>query len=125
MSENDEEEEKKYQEEQPPPLEKIRGRDIGLQIITRKSTGWPKEQIYIEQIKEGIENGKYKWTYTSAVYEDENIYLHLTNNEIDLRKVWTIVEDPIFRKIRNGLQQVKTPPLSKDNKHTKIRHNSN
>ena len=42
MTENDEEEEQNQnQEEQPPPLEKIRRRGIGLQIITRKSTGWP------------------------------------------------------------------------------------
>ena len=90
LVDNDEDEEPhQIQEEQPPPLEKIRGREIGLQIITKKSTGWPKEQIYIEQIKDGIENGKYKWTFTAADYEDEEIHQLLVNNEIELHKVWT------------------------------------
>ena len=126
MSEKDEEEElNQTQAEKPSPSEKIRGRGIGLQIVTKKSTGWPKEQIYIEQIKEGIDSGKYKWIFTSTAYREEEIYTLLINNGIELNKVWTIVDDSIFRKIRNGLQQEKTPPHCKDNKHTKIRHNSN
>ena len=103
--------------EQPPPLEKIRGREIGLKIITKKSTGWPKEQIYIEHIKGGIENGRFKWTYSTTAYEEEVIYQHQINNEIDLNKVWTIVDDSIYRKIRNGLQQEKTPFPDKDIRH--------
>ena len=126
MSEKDEEEDQNQtQAEGPPPLEKIKGREIGLQIITKKSTGWPKEQIYIAQIKDGIENGKYKWIFTARGYEEEDIYQYLVNNEINLHKVWITVEDSIFRKIRNGLQQEKPPPPRKDNKQTKTRHNSN
>ncbi|MPC22836.1 hypothetical protein E2C01_015863 [Portunus trituberculatus] len=105
-----------------PPLEKIQGRAIGFQIITKKSEGWPKETtLTLRNIKEGLDTGLYKFRYTNSTYTEQEIILYLLNNDIDLSNCWCTIEDSQFNKIRNGLHQEHTPPPNKVSKH-KHRH---
>ena len=95
--------------EKTAPTNKISGRAIGLHIITKSSTGWPKKTLFHKNIIEGIHTGKYKFIYTDSNFEEEQISKLLENNRIDLDSVWTTEEDSIFRKIRNGLIPEKSP----------------
>ena len=114
------------QEEQMPELEQIRGRGLGLQIITRKREGWPIDNtVSFETLKMGLETGQYKWRYTNTAYSEQEILKSLTNNEINLDNCWCTAEDSQFNKIRNGLYQQRTPPPSKVPKTTpRQRHSS-
>ncbi len=101
-----------------PPLKKIPGHAIGLQIITRKSEGWPKgTTLSLRSIKTGIYTGMYKWRYTYAAYNEQEILLYLQNNDIDLTNGWCTAEDTQLNKIHNGLHQDLTPPHYKVTKH--------
>lgn len=106
-----------------PPLEKISGEAIGLQIITKKSEGWPKEQTFsLHRLKVGIDNGLYKFRYRNPTYTEEEILLYILNNDIDLTNCWCTTDDTQFNKIRNGLLQELTPPPNKATKTYKNRH---
>ncbi|MPC43286.1 hypothetical protein E2C01_036929 [Portunus trituberculatus] len=98
---------------------KISGKGIGLQIITKKSIGWPKGTLDHKQIIEGIKVEKYKFIFTSTAYDEEEIYHLLKNDLIDLTEAWVAEDDSIFRKIRNGLYQEKKLDLPKDVNSTK------
>ncbi len=101
-----------------PPLEKMKGRAIGLQIITKKSEGWPKDTtLTLKSIRQGIDIGLYKFRYTNPVYTEQEILLYLINNDIDLSNCWCTIDDTQFNKIRNGLHQDLTPPPNKATKH--------
>ena len=95
----------------PPPTQ-MQGTQLGVQIITKRSVGWPKGELKIRNIIDGIESGKYKWRYTSTAYEEEEIYNYMRNNDIDLSNCFCNIDDTQFRKIRNGLLIEKTPPPS-------------
>ncbi len=98
-----------------PPLEKMKGRAIGLQIITKKSEGWPKDTtLTLKSIRQGIDIGLYKFRYTNPVYTEQEILLYLINNDIDLSNCWCTIDDTQFNKIRNGLHQDLTPPSKKN-----------
>ena len=107
--------EEKEQEATPPA--KNNGKTISLQIITRKSIGWPRETLYHKQILEGIREGKYKYIFTSSAYTEEEIYDLLKNNDINLNEVWVTEDDSSFRNIRNGLYQEKTPSTKGRKQH--------
>ena len=74
-------------EEEETQATKIKGTDTGLQIVTKKSTGWPEGNIYQETIMHGIKQGKYKYFYSSQDYTAAEIYKMLKNNEINLQGV--------------------------------------
>ena len=86
-----------------PPLEQIRGTDIGLQIITKNSVGWPRsdEVLSLRRLIEGIDSGKYNWLYSDNTYPEEAVYTYMINNEIDLDNCWCRIVDSRFNKIRN------------------------
>ncbi|ORD93408.1 hypothetical protein ECANGB1_2305 [Enterospora canceri] len=107
-------------QDSPPTPTQIKGSQLGLQIITRKSEGWPKHELNVQHIKFGIDTGLYKWRYTCAAYEEQELYIYITNNEVDLVNCFCITDDSQFKKIRNGLVQERTPP---PNKH-RYRHSS-
>ena len=119
--EREEEEEESEMEEDVEVVDtqqgkQMSGRTIGLQIITKKSTGWPKGTLFLKDIVEGIDNGKYKFVYTDADYEEDEVLNLINNQQIDLKSVWCIEEDQSFRKIRNGLTREVTP-VTKTRKH--------
>ena len=112
------ERENTQREEEIPALEQLKGTEIGLQIITKKSEGWPREILNIRTLKKGMENGLYKWRYTNTAYSEQEIYHYICNNEISLNNCWCIIDDSQFNKIRSGQINERTPPPSK----SRLRH---
>ena len=103
--------------EEMPTLEQIDGRSVGLQIITKSSTGWPQnESLSLRRLKEGLEKGTYKWTYSNNSYPEAELYQNIINNEVNFESCWCVIDDYRFNKIRNGPNLEKTPPPSKINK---------
>lgn len=93
---------------------KISGTEIGLQLITKKSIGWPRDgQLGIQTIKERIKNNTCKWIYTDNSYNEEEIYQYLTRNLIILDNCWYTIEDSRLNKVHNGLETERTPPPNK------------
>ncbi len=110
-------------QEDMPPLERISGKAIGLQLITKKKEGWPKSRSFnLNNLKKGIDTGLYKFRYRNPTYTDEEILLYITNNDIDLTNCWCTTDETQFKKLRNGLIQDLTPP---PNKATKTSLNRN
>lgn len=97
-----------------PEKEQIRGKDLGLEIITKKSVGWPKDVFNLRTLTKGILQGKYKWRCTHKSYTDEEVLRFLYNNDLDIKECWRILYDQVFKKIRNGYFEEKTPPPNKD-----------
>lgn len=107
-------------EEQMPELEKIKGTDLGLIIIAKKSRGWPMgKELSLKEIEEGIEAGTYKWRFTAKNISEEEVWKSLINNEINLDNCFRVTDDQKYNKIRNGLPSELTPP-----KHKIARKNS-
>ena len=98
------------EEDDMPELEQIKGKDVGIEIITKSSSGWPSETIGVRYIFKAIESGKFKWTYSNSAFSEENIMNYLKSNEINLKDCFRMVDDQVFRKIRNGLTKQRTPP---------------
>lgn len=73
----------------------------------------PQAALSLKHLRRGIEEGKYKWLYTNDSYNEEETCKYLINNDIDLRECWRIIDDQMFRKIRNGLFEERTPPTNK------------
>ena len=96
-----------------PQSKKIPGKDLGVLIVTYKSQGWPKESFDEIQLKQDLENNKYKWSYTNTRYEEEEVYNAIINNEIDLHGCWHQVDDVIYKKLRSGIQKQAKPPAPK------------
>lgn len=67
----------------------------------------------VKDLTEGIDHDKYKWLYTNTSYKEE-IVKYLKNNDINLEECWRIVDDQMFRKIRNRLLQERTSSPSKE-----------
>ena len=121
---NTSQEEEEEVEVEMPQLEKITGSNIGLQIITKSSVGWPQDTVLsLRRLREGFENDIYKWCYTDNSFLEESIFKCIINNEVDFDNCWALMEDNRFSKIRNGFIEEKTPPPSKvlKNRH---RHSS-
>ena len=108
--------------EEMPELEQIKGTDIGLQIITKKSVGWPKEHMNLANLVQRIDLGQYKWRYNSHAYSEQEVLHFIKNNEIKLDYCWCIADDIVFDKLRCGRTDDKNPPPSKTSKTSKGRH---
>lgn len=94
-----------------PDLEQVPAEALGLQLVTKKSSGWPTN-LTIQEIIKGIENNTYKWTYTNKEIPEEIMYKMLKNNEIILKNCWGHVDDSSFKKMVNG-RIVNTPVTSR------------
>lgn len=86
---------------------------MGLQICSKQSEPFPKEGLDLKKLTTGLLKGTYRWTYTSDEYREEDVLRHLSNNEISLINCWTVVEEKVLKKIKNGYKQQQTPPPSK------------
>ncbi len=106
-----------YQEtgtiEKPKSKNRLHSGDIKLHIYTSESTRWPPHLSPTDLVK-NIRENKFKFTYSDQSFEDSEI-LHLIEfNEIKMEEsCWCIVEDSVFRKIRSGQINDKSP-LPKD-----------
>ena len=108
--------------EEMPALEQIKGTELGLQIITKKSNGWPKTQMNLTHLRHGLDSGLYKWRHTSHAYSDQEVFHFIKNNEVNLDYCWCIAEDIVFDKLQCGRSEEKNPPPSKSSRTNKSRH---
>ena len=88
----------------------IKGQDINLRILTPRSRGWPKGELTNKGLIRGIQDRKYKYTYTDEKVEEEDIIRSISTNKIDLKDCFSIVEDSLFNKVRSGRIAERTPP---------------
>lgn len=96
-------------------METLKGAEIGLQIHTSKSVGWPKSTLTLKQITKNLREGKYKFTYKYNRIKEEDIMKMITKNCIEITQdCFSIVDDGTFRKIRQGLIEEHTPPRGTD-----------
>lgn len=80
-----------------------KGDDISLVIYTPVSEGWPRVTLTKRNLLKGIEERKYKFTYTNEMVDEEEIKNMISTNSIDLTHCFDTLEDGIFRKLRSGL----------------------
>lgn len=88
---------------------KMKGKDLGLIIHTSRSEGWPANLVK-QQLIQGINEKKYKVTFSENLVEEKEILELIRNDDIELKECWKITEDDIFRKIRSGITKDRTPP---------------
>lgn len=101
-----------------PELEQVPAEALGVQLISRKSKGWPPN-LSPEDIINGIDNHTYKWTHTKEDIPDKLIYKMTVNNELKLKNCWGVAEDEAFKTIKNGLveeNEVSSKQVKKNNK---------
>lgn len=58
----------------------------------------------------GIEEGTYKFTYNEPVIQPHELMGHIKKGDITLEECWNTVDDGVFRKIRHGQSDERTPP---------------
>lgn len=86
-------------------------KEIGLKIFTSRTTGWPKTTITPKHITEGIRKGTYKYTYTYPNIDENEMLKLLTKSCINInRECFLTLDDGMFRKVRSGLIEDRTPP---------------
>ena len=107
-----------------PQLEKLQGTELGLQIICKKSEGWPRGEMNLKKLKDGIDTGTYKWRYTNAAYSQQEIFHFLRNDEINLDHCWCTAEDIQFDKLKNGQVRDRVQPPNKQQRSSRHRHAS-
>ena len=100
---------------------KIKATEIGLQIHTSTNTGWPKDILTRKKLIEGIEDKKYKITFTTTTLDSNRVLQAIEQDEIDLDQCWQMLEDSQFRKLRSGRIMERTPPprLEKQRKNSR------
>lgn len=113
------------EEEQPTINCKFSGKNIGLQIITRESRGWPRNGFDVDELIDGLQRRDYKWTFTSNELDEEEVFQKINRNEIDLKNCWKIVEDSTYNKIRSGHLRERSPVPNRDPRRRRGAHNKN
>lgn len=86
------------------------GNDIGLKIYTTKSKGWPEVPLRKNSLLRGIEEKTIKWTYTDPRIKEKEIMEKFVFGLIDLTDCLYIMDDDLFRKIKTGLIEERSPP---------------
>lgn len=94
--------ESKTHEEEDKLPDLIPAEALGIQLISKKSKGWPPN-LSLEEIVTGLENQTYKCTHTKEDIPDEMVYKMIANNEIRLKSCWSVIEDSSFSTVKNGL----------------------
>ena len=100
----------KKQERKRKSLTKITGKDIGLKIYTNKSKGWPETPIRKQTLLSGIESKDFKWTHADPKVKEKEVQEKLVFGLIDLTDCFFVAEDDVFRKIKPGLIEERSPP---------------
>ena len=85
---------------------------FGLSLISKESVGWPDEkEIDTEELVKGLRKKKYKLTYTDKDITEEDLIRWIEGKMLYIPETClTIAEDSIFGKIREGLQEERSPP---------------
>ncbi len=99
-------------------------KEIGLQVFTPESRGWPRKNFTLEELVRGFNNQTYKYTYTDSKYTEEQVMDMIRNGDITMHTCWNIVGSDAFRKIRSGLEKERSPLNDRDPRARKYSHNN-
>ena len=99
----------------------LEAEDLGLEFLTTKETGWPKNFSTPELIK-GIRKNKYKYRYTSSEYSEEYIINKVERGEIKINRCLYTLQTDEFRKIRPGLVEQRS---QREDRDPRLRRHSN
>ena len=109
MNENLSREQTRTSEAERVLEDKISSKDNQLTFYTKESNDWP-ENITRFNLLKGIEEGKYKYTYTELSMEASKLFQHIINGAIIFDECFATVDDGTYRKIRSGRTMERTPP---------------
>ena len=101
---------KQERKEKRKSLTKIKGTEVGLQILTAKSTGWPEVPPRKQSLVKGIEEKSIKWTYTDPTFKEKEVWEKFVFGMIDLTDCLYMIDDDMFRKVKSGLIEERSPP---------------
>ena len=93
---------------------KTKGTEVGLKIITAKSKGWPEVPLRKESLIKGIEDKTIKWTYTDPTFKEKEVEEKIVFGTVDLTDCFQLIDDDLFRKIKTGLIEERSPPPRPD-----------
>ena len=62
-----------------------KAKDIRLKLYTTKERGWPQNFGY-NDLKEGLQNNSYKWTYEDINYSEEQVLYAVVEGNIKLKE---------------------------------------
>lgn len=94
-----------------------RAEDIGLKICVTGKHIMPTQNPHIEYIRQHIQKGEFKWTYTNTRFGEDIIRHLISTDKIQITKHdFKRVDEGTFRKTRNGLTN-RSPP--EDTRRTK------
>ena len=98
----------------------VKAEDIGLKLHSKESVGWPKdEKMNRKELLEGLKSKKYKYTYTCKELTEEELIRLIEEKKLDLPVDCMIsTEDSRFSKIREGLQEDRSPLQEKQRQRT-------
>lgn len=103
-------------EEQILPIE---ASDLGLTFYT-KDKGWPQETFTRDILLKEIDKGIYKWICESGTYSEIELLRRVKDRSIILDRCWCMVEADVFRKIRSGITEERSPRESGDPRIRKL-----
>lgn len=95
--------------ERKKSITRITGRDVGLKIFTTKSKGWAEKPLRKNTLLKGIEDKIIKWTYTDPTIKEKDIMERFVFGQIDLSDCFHLVDEDVFRKIKTGLIEERSP----------------
>ncbi len=94
--------------------------DIGLTFYTSKDKGWPQEIFTRDILLKGVDKGIYKWTCESGTYTEIELLRRVKDKSIILDRCWSTVEGDVFRKIRSGITEERSPRDPRDPRMRKL-----
>ena len=104
--------------------EGIMAKDIGLKFYTTKERGWPQTiRFTIKDLIDGTINNTYKFSYENKNYSEEEIFQAVQDGQIILKDCWVTVDKDVFRKIRSGCSQERSPLEHKEHRLRKTDDN--
>ncbi len=98
----------------------LQASDLGLIFYTTNEKGWPKETFTREDLLREFIGGQFKWTCKTSTYSEREIFQLIRDKKIILDKCWCMVDSDVYRKIRSGITEERSPIGSRDPRIRKL-----
>lgn len=96
--------------------------ELGLKFFTSNNKGWPNN-FTRDDLLNGITHNIYKWTYENTRYSEQILQL-TEKGEIALKGCLHTIDKDLYRKIRSGCIQDRSPLEQRDSRLRKYSNNS-
>ena len=98
-----------------------KAKDIGLKLFTTEEKGWPQKTHFgYKDLKDGLVNKTYKWTFDDTNYSEEEVFEAIVEGNIRLIDCWHAIDKGIFRKLRSGCTKERSPLQQRDPRMRKL-----